>query len=107
MRRGSVFRRCPACKARVTGRKCGKCGCERMTWAFVVDLEPPGAPRRQVMRAGCATRAEAEAERTRLQQDKVDGRYVEPSPLTVATYLEKWREGLELEDLRPNTREEW
>jgi integrase len=107
VRRGSVFRRCTICKRRVTGRKCGNCGGERTTWVFVVDLEVPGAPRRQVMRAGFATRGEAEAEKAKLQGDKADGKFIEPSRLTVAAYLESWRKGLELEDLRPNTREEW
>jgi integrase len=73
----------------------------------VVDIEPPGAPRHQVMRAGFKTRGDAEAEKAKLQKDKVDGHYVERSLLTVTAYLEEWRKGLEVKDLRPNTREEW
>src|SRR5215471_3922127 len=107
MRRGSVFRRCGTCHARVSGRRCGKCGGDRATWAFVVDIEPPGAPRRQTMRSGFATKAEAEAAKTKLQQDKSDGNHVERSLITMEQYLTDWIKGLELADIRPNTRDEW
>lgn len=107
MRRGSVFRRCGACNARVTGRRCQKCGGERTTWAFVVDLAPVGAPRQQTMRAGFPTKAAAEEEKAKLQKDKAEGRYVEPTKLTMKEYLEKWIKGLELEGVRANTRDEW
>lgn len=94
MRRGSVFRRCSGCGRRIRARKC-PCGHDRFTWVFVVDLERPGAPRRQVMRGGFATRAEAEAEKAKLQEDRISGAYVEPSRLTVHQYLDGWLSGLE------------
>ena len=59
------------------------------------------------MRAGFATKAEAEAEKAKLQQDKADDKYVEPSTLTVRAYLEGWIKALELEDVRANTLDEW
>lgn len=59
------------------------------------------------MRAGFATRAQAEGAKAKLQQDRVEGRYVEPSRLTVGNYLEDWIKGLALEDVRTNTLDEW
>ena len=95
MREGYVFRRCQRCKRKVTARdhRCGECGYERLAWAYVVDLAPPGAPRDQRKRTGFATKAEALADMNRLQNDKADGTFVEPSKLTVGAYLGTWVEG--------------
>lgn len=74
----------------------------------MVDLEPAGAPRRQVMRGGFATRAEAEAEKAKVQQDRTSGAYVEPSRLTVAQYLAGWLSGLDLRrEVAGNTLDGW
>ena len=47
------------------------------------------------MRGGFATRAEAEAENAKLQQDRISGASVESSRLTVHQYLDGWLSGLE------------
>lgn len=43
MRQGSVFRRCSS-GARIEGRRCAKCGGDTFSWAYVVDVSPPGSP---------------------------------------------------------------
>lgn len=95
MRRGSVFRRCTRCRKRVKGRRC-ICGGRRVTWAFVVDLEPAGERRRQIAREGFVDEAEATAAMNRLQSDRAEGLWVEPSKLTTAEYLRRWIDGLDL-----------
>lgn len=94
MRRGLVFRRCTKCGSRVTDRRCERCNGERSTWAYAVDVAPKGAARQQKTKAGFATKAEAVAAVARLQTEKEDGTYVEPSKLTVRAYLEGWLAGL-------------
>jgi len=44
----------------------------------------------------------------KLQEERAEGRYVEPSRLTLATYLDDWHAGLVIrEEVRANTRDEW
>jgi integrase len=90
MRRGRIFKRCGSCGARIPDRRCPRCSSETYSWAFVVDMADPGAPRRQTWKGGFKTRAEAVAGMNRLQAEKAEGRYVEPSKLTVGQYLEQW-----------------
>src|SRR5262245_35527267 len=94
MRRGRVFRRCTSCHRRVKGRRC-VCGHGQATWAFVVDLNPPGEPRRQKMGSGFQSEADATAAMNRLQADRAEGLYVEPRKLTVTAYLRDWIKNLE------------
>jgi integrase len=94
MRRGRVFRRCTSCHRRVKGRRCS-CGHGQATWAFVVDLNPPGEPRRQKMGSGFQSEADATAAMNRLQADRAEGLYVEPRKLTAAAYLRDWIKNLE------------
>ncbi len=117
MRRGRVFRRCTSCRRAVKGRRC-TCGHGRITWTFVVDLEPPGSgQRRQVTRGGFETEADATAAMNRLQSDRAEGLWVELSTITAGAYLRQWVKGLEAapqadraegdedaaEDIRDNT----
>lgn len=46
------------------------------TWAFVVDVAPPGAPRKQVRRRGFPTRRAAQAALTELLAQRAQGVYV-------------------------------
>jgi integrase len=65
-------------------------------------------PRRQVKRGGFTTKAAAQETMSRLQQERADGRYVEPTKVTLGTYLDMWLEGLfAREEVRANTRDEW
>lgn len=92
MRQGTVFKRCTRCGDRidVKARRCGKCGGDRHTWAFVVDLAPPGAPRKQRKQGGFATKREALAAMAEVQSAAVTGGYVAPTRQTVRQYLEIW-----------------
>lgn len=88
-----IFRRCGKCSRRkASDGACGSCGHKGHTWTFVVDVAPPGAPRRQVMRSGFATKKEA---RQALQDETVDRRrdqHVERSALTFGEYGRRWIE---------------
>jgi len=104
MRQGSFFRRCTrdGCRSRVAaGARTCRCGGDTFKWSFTVDLAPPGAPRRQRLSGGFATKAAAVEAMSRLQTARVDGTYVEPSRRTVRTYLEDWLAARS--DIRANT----
>ena len=92
MRQGRVFRRCTRCKAQAQSRdkQCARCGNGRLTWIYMIDLAPLGAPREQRVRSGFATKAEAIADMHQAQAAKAAGTYVEASRLTVGVYLEEW-----------------
>lgn len=112
MREAPVFRRCTSgrCGARwkARDRQCPKCAGSSFSWAFVVDLEPPGAPRKQVRKGGYRTRQEAVDACHLLQERAAKGQYVDPSKLTVAEYLEPWIVQLPLTShTRENTLDEW
>src|SRR2546428_9172369 len=93
MRRGTEYRRCGAC-GRTVGdpkvRRCPNCGSEHITWAFKVDIVPPGARRKLRSASGFASRREALEAMARLQTDRLDGQYVELSKITVGQYLDAW-----------------
>jgi integrase len=93
MREGRVFRRCTSCHRRVKGRRCA-CGRGKVTWAYVVDLAPPGEKRRQSMRSGFSDEASARAAMNRVQIERAEGLYVEPTKLTAGRYLRDWIKGL-------------
>jgi hypothetical protein len=61
MRRGRVYRRCSGCGARVTARACDRCGWERSTWSYVVDIGVEGGARQQRTKGGFVTKREAVA----------------------------------------------
>ena len=111
-REAPIFRRCTGrtCGARWEPRSkvCPKCGGVRFSWAFVVDLEPAGAPRKQVRKGGFKTKQEAIDARHELQQKAQEGTYVDPSRMLVETYLTDWIRDLPLTTtIRANTRDEW
>jgi integrase len=107
MREGSAFRRCGKCSRRVTGRRCA-CGHDRASWGYKVDVEPSGAPRRQVVKFGFRTKDDALAAMAKLQQEITEGTHVEPSKLTVRQYLDEWIEGLSVRrDVDGNTLAGW
>jgi len=94
MRQGQVLKRCTKCGARVADKRCPNCGSDRPTWAFVVDTAPVGSARRQqAKRGGFATKAAALAAMAKLQEEKAEGTFIEPTKLTVAAYLATWIEG--------------
>jgi integrase len=94
LRAGRVFRRCGKCrKAIAKGERACACGSKSSSWTFVVDANPVGAPRHQLSKGGFTTADEARAALTKLQSEKADGRYVEPSKLTVGAFLADWQAG--------------
>ncbi|MGH7866992.1 MAG: hypothetical protein ACREP9_04990, partial [Candidatus Dormibacteraceae bacterium] len=108
MRRGVEYRRCGSCGRTVHDAKtkrCLHCGGDRITWAYKVDIAPPGVKRKLRSASGFASRREALEAMARLQSDRIDGRYVEPSKITVSQYLDTWltagsREGSTKQDYR-------
>ena len=62
------------------------------SWRFVVDVNPPGAPRRQVRRSGFRTKREALAAMAEVQSQAHDsgGAFVEASRQTLGSYLAEW-----------------
>ena len=96
MRQGRVFRRCGRCNATVKRRSCAKCGYDNFTWAYVVDVAPPGAKRKQRMKTGFATKAEALEALAKLQADLARGTALDPTKMTVGEYLAIW-----LQTVRP------
>lgn len=110
MRQGRVFKRCTRCGAKVAGKRCdatvdgARCN-GSFTWAFVVDVAPKGASRRDQRRgSGYATMDAAREAMNRLQQQRVEGTYVEPSRQTVSEYLTTWVAAGCGGELRPWTR---
>lgn len=72
-------------------------------WAFVVDTNRPGQPRRQVKRRGFATKAEA-VEALDVLKEQVRGRrYVAPSRQTFGEWVGRWLDNREVEGLKPST----
>lgn len=97
MREGSVYKRCTTCGGNIDAEsrdgsptKHDRCNGDEWSWAFVVDLAPPGAPRKQRARSGFATKAEALDAMSDLQQSARAGTVVDPSKLTVSDYLAQW-----------------
>ena len=78
MRQGRVYRRCTRCGRGLTGksRHCPNCSHDRFTWAYVVDIAPPGAPRDRKHHAGFATKSEALTALHELQNAVARGSYV-------------------------------
>ncbi len=92
----SVFRRCSraGCGARLAANatRCGKCGSDRFSWAFITDVDKGANGRRQQRRGGgFTTKAEAQRHERELLATLDKGRYVPRTRLTLATYLrEEW-----------------
>ncbi len=82
-------------------RVCG-CGSRRFTWAFLVDVALPGAPRRQRSKQGFATEEDARTAMNDMQAGAASGTLVEPSKLTVGAYLSGWLDTVR-RSVRPGT----
>lgn len=85
------------------GRKRGDPPLRGAPWYFVVDLAPPGAPRRQVKRRGFRTQSAARATLDELLVAVRSGDYVEPSKMSLGDYLEKWLDTLVVAGRRETT----
>jgi integrase len=83
------FQRCQQCSRRAGGRRCVHCGSDRVAWAFIVDLNEPGAPRRQAWRSGYPTKEAALADLRKLMAAAESGR-TEPTKMTTGQWLAEW-----------------
>jgi integrase len=72
-------------------------------WYFVVDVAPPGARRRQVLRRGFPTKDAAQAALDEVVGDVREGTHVALSRDTFGAYLTAWLDGLAVKGLRPTT----
>ncbi len=102
VRRGRIYKRCGRCGAGLQGkaRLCVRCGHDRYSWAYKVDVAPPGAPRDRKHKGGFATKREALAAMNELQAAVARGVYVPPTRMTVKAFLEEWLPSAEAR-LRP------
>jgi integrase len=93
--KGTVWQRCTSCRRKVNGtdarkrHKASGCTGSGATWALKADLgRDATGRRRQQVRAGFDTEAEANRKLRELLSKVDGGRYVEPSKRTVGDYLE-------------------
>lgn len=71
-------------------------------WSYVVDVNAPGAARKQQRRGGFRTRDEAQDALNEVLSARRTGTYVEPSRVTVRDYLTEWLGGMRAQ-VRPST----
>lgn len=96
--KGTVWQRCTRCRRKVNGsraraaHKSSGCGGRTATWAFKVDLGREGnGERRQAVRGGFASEAEAERELRSMLNKIEGGRYIVPTTRTLGAFLvEEW-----------------
>lgn len=98
MRSGIVYKRCSKCGRTVKDKVCTyePCQSKSYTWAYRVDLAPPGAHRKQRGKSGFKTKKEAEDRLHELLQAHKTGSVVDPHKLATGEYLDAW-----LETIRP------
>ena len=87
-RRALIRKRCSSCGATIPDKVCPK-GHRRWTWSFTVDVNPSGAPRKQLTRSGYSTKVEAQRALDEFKVASSRGEYVEPSRLTVGAYIDE------------------
>ena len=105
-RRALIRKRCSSCGATIPDKVCPK-GHRRWTWSFTVDINPSGAPRKQLTRTGYSTKVEAQRALDEFKIAASRGEYVEPSRLTVGAYIdERWIPTVQAR-LRPSTFESY
>ena len=105
-RRALIRKRCTSCGATIPDKICPK-GHRRSTWSFTVDVNPSGAPRKQLTRSGFSTKVEAQRALDEFKIASSRGEYVEPSRLTVGAYIdERWIPAVQAR-LRPSTFESY
>lgn len=84
------YRRCQGCSLRVArgARVCAGCGSNRLAWAYRMDVNAPGEPRKAIHRSGL-TQEQALAE-IRGHLARIQGGRPEPSKITVGQWLAEW-----------------
>jgi integrase len=98
MATGSIRKRCTSC-GRTFGevKRCRACGSASYSWTITYDRDPGAdGKRRQQTEGRFATRREAERRLAEVGASMQRGAYVEPSNLTVATFLvDEWLPAIE------------
>ena len=82
MREGRISKRCSTCGAPVVGRSCVVPGHESFVWQAMVDVNPPGAPRKRRSES-FATKPEAIAKVNEWQTAAKRGTLVDRSKQTL------------------------
>lgn len=89
--RGSVFKRCSRCGARVNQRRCGKCGGDSFSWNYVIDIgRDSTGRRRQRLRGGFPTKRDADRALRELLLSLDRGGYVQPKRTLEGFLREEW-----------------
>jgi integrase len=103
--KGSVYRRCTNCGARVDRTSCAACGSGSFSWAFTVDIGTrPDGRRQQRRKMGFETTREAERALRELLHKIDTERFVDRTTLTVAQFLrEEWLPAVCPPNLREST----
>lgn len=101
-RRALIRKRCTSCGASITEKVCPK-GHRGWSWSFTVDVNPPGAARKQITRSGFGTKADAQRALNEINIAAATQGYVEPTRQTLGTYIKSWLAGLVTEGLAPTT----
>ncbi len=103
--KGSTYKRCscpPEYDARGRRKTCPK---RHGSWTFAVDVgrDPGTGRRRQVVRGGFRTQAEAAAALAEVMAEVDAGRYRDDGRRTVEAYLREWIDNKAASGLRPTT----
>ena len=87
------------------GKRMGKRG---VSWFYRVDMGRDATGKRtQPQKRGFRTRGEAERAMREMIRDLENGTYVPPSKMTLAQYLEEWKEDYVLHNVRASTAAEY
>lgn len=88
------------------GKREGK---RRASWYYMVDLgrDEVTGERKQKQRRGFRTRKEAESAMRKVISALESGTYVPPSMMTLAEYLDEWKEDYVAHNVRPSTGAEY
>lgn len=93
-RQGSVYRRCGKCNAKVTERRCGRCGYDKASWTWIADVHRAGEARKTKMSGGHPTKGAAVAALQAELAGRDAGTFIEPRKVTVAGHLADWLAGV-------------
>lgn len=90
---GSIYRRCAAkgCGRTIKGKakSCAHCGSRQHRWSYEVRLRG-----KRYRKSGFKSAKDARNDLQALKQRHATGRVVEPSKLTVGSYLDRWLEAM-------------
>ena len=66
----------------------------KISWGYSIDVgKDEAGKRKQIFKSGFRRQGDADAELTRLLQEKNDGLLVKPTPKTFGEFMENWFQG--------------